>query len=174
MSFDAAYEALTDHDDDARWAYGTGFADPMAGVPTDVPDTIDREFERIHDERFGQDSGFRQGGVQLTGFQVHAVAATTKPDLDTEEPEEATAPDSREVYWSELGEAVATPIHRMEVPQVGGGIHGPALVELPESVIVIRPGQSGAWDDLGNFVVEMESVSGESRASGASSQLLSS
>jgi len=33
---------------------------------------------------------------------------------------------------------------------------------------------SGAWDDLGNFVVEMESVSGESRASGASSQLLSS
>jgi len=27
MAFDAAYEALTDHDDDSRWAYGTGFAD---------------------------------------------------------------------------------------------------------------------------------------------------
>jgi ring-1,2-phenylacetyl-CoA epoxidase subunit PaaC len=42
MSFDAAYEALTDHDDDTRWAYGTGFADPLAGVATAVPDDIDR------------------------------------------------------------------------------------------------------------------------------------
>ena len=42
MSFDAAYEALTDHDDDARWAYGTGFADPLAGVATAVPAGVDR------------------------------------------------------------------------------------------------------------------------------------
>jgi ring-1,2-phenylacetyl-CoA epoxidase subunit PaaC len=41
MSFDAAYEALTDHDDDARWAYGTGFADPLAGVSSAVPDGTD-------------------------------------------------------------------------------------------------------------------------------------
>jgi ring-1,2-phenylacetyl-CoA epoxidase subunit PaaC len=42
MSFDAAYEALTDHDDDSRWAYGTGFADPLAGVETAVPPGVDR------------------------------------------------------------------------------------------------------------------------------------
>jgi len=42
MSFDDAYEALTDHDDDARWAYGTGFADPLSGVSTAVPEGIDR------------------------------------------------------------------------------------------------------------------------------------
>jgi ring-1,2-phenylacetyl-CoA epoxidase subunit PaaC len=42
MAFDAAYEALTDHDDDSRWAYGTGFADPLAGVPTAVPSGVDR------------------------------------------------------------------------------------------------------------------------------------
>jgi ring-1,2-phenylacetyl-CoA epoxidase subunit PaaC len=41
MAFDAAYEALTDHDDDARWAYGTGFADPLAGVSTTVPSDVD-------------------------------------------------------------------------------------------------------------------------------------
>ncbi|MEV4641881.1 1,2-phenylacetyl-CoA epoxidase subunit PaaC [Actinoplanes sp. NPDC049548] len=43
MSFDAAYEALTDHDDDARWAYGTGFTDPLAGVDTAVPSDVDRD-----------------------------------------------------------------------------------------------------------------------------------
>jgi ring-1,2-phenylacetyl-CoA epoxidase subunit PaaC len=41
MSFDDAYQALTDHDDDARWAYGTGFADPLAGVPTELPEGVD-------------------------------------------------------------------------------------------------------------------------------------
>ncbi|MBM2622628.1 phenylacetate-CoA oxygenase subunit PaaC [Actinoplanes sp. LDG1-06] len=41
MSFDDAYQSLTDHDDDARWAYGTGFSDPLAGVPTALPDGVD-------------------------------------------------------------------------------------------------------------------------------------
>jgi ring-1,2-phenylacetyl-CoA epoxidase subunit PaaC len=42
MAFDDAYDALTDHEDDSRWAYGTGFADPLAGVPTAVPSDVDR------------------------------------------------------------------------------------------------------------------------------------
>lgn len=42
MAFDDAYGALTDHDDDARWAYGTGFTDPLAGVPDELPNGVDR------------------------------------------------------------------------------------------------------------------------------------
>ncbi|MEV6343627.1 1,2-phenylacetyl-CoA epoxidase subunit PaaC [Actinoplanes sp. NPDC051851] len=42
MAFDDAYQALTDHDDDARWAYGTGFTDPLAGVPGGFPEGVDR------------------------------------------------------------------------------------------------------------------------------------
>ncbi|MDR7302275.1 1,2-phenylacetyl-CoA epoxidase subunit PaaC [Haloactinomyces albus] len=39
MSFDNAYEALVaeDVDADTRWAFGTGFDDPLAGVDTTVP-----------------------------------------------------------------------------------------------------------------------------------------
>ncbi|MCE7006500.1 phenylacetate-CoA oxygenase subunit PaaC [Kibdelosporangium philippinense] len=40
MSFDNAYEALTE-DNDARWAFGTGFADPLAGLDTTVPSGLD-------------------------------------------------------------------------------------------------------------------------------------
>ena len=36
MGFDNAYEALTE-DNDPRWAFGTGFVDPLAGVDTAVP-----------------------------------------------------------------------------------------------------------------------------------------
>ncbi|MCO5994234.1 1,2-phenylacetyl-CoA epoxidase subunit PaaC [Actinoallomurus rhizosphaericola] len=40
MSFDNVYEALSG-DGDARWAFGTGFADPLAGVDTTVPPDVD-------------------------------------------------------------------------------------------------------------------------------------
>ncbi|ROP39766.1 1,2-phenylacetyl-CoA epoxidase subunit PaaC [Saccharothrix texasensis] len=41
MSFDNAYEALIDGHEDAHWAFGTGFAEPLAGVDREVPD-VDR------------------------------------------------------------------------------------------------------------------------------------
>ncbi|SDM71823.1 1,2-phenylacetyl-CoA epoxidase subunit PaaC [Allokutzneria albata] len=43
MSFDNAYEGLNEeHGDDARWAYGTGFADELSGVDRALPSTVDK------------------------------------------------------------------------------------------------------------------------------------
>ena len=41
MSFDNAYEAISENNDETRWAFGTGFADPLAGVDTSVPEGVD-------------------------------------------------------------------------------------------------------------------------------------
>jgi ring-1,2-phenylacetyl-CoA epoxidase subunit PaaC len=42
MGFDTAYEAISeDTDTGHRWAFGTGFTDPLAGVDTAVPPGID-------------------------------------------------------------------------------------------------------------------------------------
>lgn len=41
MSFDNAYEALADAADDSRWAFGTGFDDPLSGVDSTVPEGVD-------------------------------------------------------------------------------------------------------------------------------------
>ena len=41
MPFDSAYEAITEENDSHRWAFGTGFTDPLAGVDTSVPAGID-------------------------------------------------------------------------------------------------------------------------------------
>ncbi|SMQ14272.1 ring-1,2-phenylacetyl-CoA epoxidase subunit PaaC [Streptomyces sp. Ag82_O1-12] len=42
MSDDHVYMTLAEgHDDDTRWAYGTGFEDPLHGVDTTVPDDVD-------------------------------------------------------------------------------------------------------------------------------------
>jgi ring-1,2-phenylacetyl-CoA epoxidase subunit PaaC len=42
MGFDTAYEAINEGDDPGhRWAYGTGFTDPLAGVDTTLPVGVD-------------------------------------------------------------------------------------------------------------------------------------
>jgi ring-1,2-phenylacetyl-CoA epoxidase subunit PaaC len=42
MSDDHVYLTLAEgHEDDARWAYGTGFQDPLHGVDTTVPEGVD-------------------------------------------------------------------------------------------------------------------------------------
>jgi ring-1,2-phenylacetyl-CoA epoxidase subunit PaaC len=42
MHEETVYDALTAaHGDEARWAFGTGFDDPLAGVDTTVPDGVD-------------------------------------------------------------------------------------------------------------------------------------
>jgi ring-1,2-phenylacetyl-CoA epoxidase subunit PaaC len=41
MSFDNAFEGLTEGNDDPRWAFGTGFEDPLSGVDTSVPSGVD-------------------------------------------------------------------------------------------------------------------------------------
>jgi ring-1,2-phenylacetyl-CoA epoxidase subunit PaaC len=44
MSDDTPYEGLNDeHADDHRWAFGTGFTDPLEGIDTTVPAGIDAE-----------------------------------------------------------------------------------------------------------------------------------
>ncbi|MBA0126659.1 phenylacetate-CoA oxygenase subunit PaaC [Haloechinothrix sp. YIM 98757] len=41
MSFDNAYEAITEQND-ARWAFGTGFDSPLSGVDSELPEGVDR------------------------------------------------------------------------------------------------------------------------------------
>jgi ring-1,2-phenylacetyl-CoA epoxidase subunit PaaC len=42
MAFDTPYEAITEETDSGhRWAFGTGFTDPLAGVNASLPDGVD-------------------------------------------------------------------------------------------------------------------------------------
>ncbi|NDL60668.1 1,2-phenylacetyl-CoA epoxidase subunit PaaC [Phytoactinopolyspora mesophila] len=43
MGFDNAYESITEGVDDARWAFGTGFEDPLSGIDTTLPDGVDAD-----------------------------------------------------------------------------------------------------------------------------------
>ena len=58
MTDESAYQALiaTDSDGDARWAFGTGFHDPLAGIDTSVPVGVDGDDLAIYCCMLGDDA----------------------------------------------------------------------------------------------------------------------
>jgi N-methylhydantoinase A len=124
---------------------------PASRIDDGAVELIDQRFEEVHEQLFGRGSGDRSGGIDFTAFQVRATAKTGRAELTPDERREPGG-RSRPVYWSELRDLRDTPIYE-EVPR--GSIDGPALIELPDTVIVIRPGQRGEPDAAGNFLIDL-------------------
>jgi N-methylhydantoinase A len=57
----------------------------------------------------------------------------------------------REVWWYELGEARTTPAYDGNALTPGNSLDGPAIVELPETTVVVRPGERCDMDEYGNL-----------------------
>ena len=124
---------------------------PTGQIDDDAVQRIDRRFEEVHEQLFGRGSGDRTGGIDFTAFQVRATAKTGKAELISDDRREPTR-HTRPVYWSEVRDHLQTPVYD-QVPHRPDP--GPALIELQDTVIVIRPGQHGAPDPAGNYIIEL-------------------
>jgi N-methylhydantoinase A len=124
---------------------------PSGAVDDSSVAALEHDFEVIHDQLFGKGSGFRAGGIDFTAFQLRATARTTKPDLV---PEAADSGDHerRRIYWPELRDQVETAVY---TAAPADELAGPALIQLPDTVIVVRPGQRGRVDGVGNYVIDL-------------------
>lgn len=157
--FDADRIALTRR---IRMKYAMQVHDVEVPVdPSDLeqagPDELIRRFGEIYENLFGVGSGFREGGVEITGFQVRARGETEKTDfaaLDNAEVLESAAAE-RNIYWGEIEQFTPTPVWEIGHGQSIPPLVGPALVQLPDSVVVIRPGQSAEMDELGNIIIHI-------------------
>jgi N-methylhydantoinase A len=114
-------------------------------------------FGVIYENLFGTGSGYREGGVEITGFRVRARGETEKVEFVARDdmPLLATAQTEREIFWGETGKLTPTPVweigHGQRIPTLAG----PALVQLPDSVVVIRPGQRAEMDEFGNIIIHV-------------------
>jgi N-methylhydantoinase A/oxoprolinase/acetone carboxylase beta subunit len=62
---------------------------------------------------------------------------------------------SRRVYWQELGGLADTPVLRLGEGRLDEDLEGPLLLELPDTVVVLRPGQRARYSELGSLVIEV-------------------
>src|SRR5262249_56029789 len=120
----------------------------------------DGGWERVE----GGGAGLRGGGVEIVTYRVRTTAAGTKPALrpaaerSASPPSESRAP-SRRVFWSELGDFDATPVFWGERLEPGNRIAGPAIIQVPDTTIVVHPGQIARLDPYRNVLVDLPPTS---------------
>lgn len=130
---------------------------PLAGRldTSDEQAAFSEQFHAEYEQLFGRGAGYRQGGMAVTGLAVRLTMPVPKPQIVKVERQPAETGE-REVYWPELGGFMTTPVVRVTGPGPEGQMAGPLLVELPDTVVRVWPGQSAWFDDYGNLIIEQD------------------
>jgi N-methylhydantoinase A len=123
----------------------------------DLLEATEADFHRIYAELHGEGAGYKEGGSRVTAFIVRGQGLTEDPQLSAHGDEDTVPAEhkKRSVYWSEFGEFRETDVLSAHGTSVGGVFDGPMLIELPDTVVVLRPGQRARFDDLGSLLIDL-------------------
>jgi N-methylhydantoinase A len=132
----------------------------------DTAEQIERFIER-YEQHYGKGSAFADAGTQIGIFRVFARGRLRTPALPNIEEQEAPVSESREVYWRDLGGFQATDVIPGHSLGANFTFEGPAILDLPDTTVVVPPGASGRVDRLGSIVIDVGASAEQERASAA-------
>jgi N-methylhydantoinase A len=112
------------------------------------PDELRAAFESLHEERYGYSDA--EQTLELVTIRVTAITPGVDVSLagSDEETEVSRSTRTAVIGGSETGVAVLR-----GSPGAGTEIEGPAIVELPESTLLVTPGWRGSVDATGTIVL---------------------
>jgi N-methylhydantoinase A len=116
---------------------------------------IAEDFARVYERLHGSGSGHPEGGIEITGFILRGRGLTDPPRLAAPQAGGSPQRTSRQVYWHELDGFADTPVLRLESGTVREPLEGPLLIELPDTVIVLRPAQTADFAENGSLVIDV-------------------
>lgn len=137
---------------------------PVSGgnLDTSILEASVEEFERRYAQLYGAGSGFREAGIFGITFRVRGVGVLeVSPKFDdleasvSEDASDAIA-TRRQVCLDGTKGFVETPIYDHSLLRTGHVIHGPAVIEVPTTSVVIRDGMKGQIDRFGNLHIETQ------------------
>jgi N-methylhydantoinase A len=136
---------------------------PVSGGRLDAAalEQIVADFHRRYETVYGRGAGFREARVEIVTYRVRASAVSAKPRIAAA-PESDSVPatdaraGTRPVYWSELGDFEPTPIFWGERLAPGNVVPGPAIVQVPDTTIVVHPFESARVDPYGNVLIDLD------------------
>lgn len=134
---------------------------PVTGGPLDAAalEQLVADFHHRYETVYGRGAGFREARVEIVTYRVRAAAASPKPRI-VAAPERDAVPapaaraDTRPVYWSELGDFDATPVFWGERLEPGNVVPGPAIIQVPDTTIVVHPFETARVDPYGNVLID--------------------
>jgi N-methylhydantoinase A len=118
------------------------------------------DFHRRYETVYGHGAGFAEARVEVVTYRVRASAVSPKPRVVAapeggREPAAGARAAARPVYWSELGDFDTTPVFLGERLAPGNVIAGPAIVQVPDTTIVVHPFQTARVDAYGNVLIDL-------------------
>ncbi len=118
------------------------------------------DFHRRYETVYGTGAGFREARVEIVTYRVRTSSVSVKPAIRPQPEQGATPPAeagarARQVYWAERGDFELTPVFWGEYLRPGNRVPGPAIVQVPDTTIVVHPGQSARLDPYGNVLVDL-------------------
>jgi N-methylhydantoinase A len=128
------------------------------------PDLRERFYQR-YEKLYGGGSSLQGSRLEVVTFRVRAAAHTPRPQVrrakipSADIAGEAVLP-SRSIYWDEKREIIDTRAFDGTHLLHGNRILGPAIVETPDTTVVVRPGQALTVDTLGNFELSIGAAAG--------------
>jgi N-methylhydantoinase A len=150
--------------DRVRLEFTASFKYQLQAHVVPVPITLDavddieavvEQFEQRYRDLYGEESGFRAAGIELTGFTCKGTYERTSTRVRTTETRDGTLEPAahRPVHWVDRGETVDTPVYRWSAANAGATIAGPAIVELAETTIVVPSDFRATSDEFTNLLM---------------------
>jgi N-methylhydantoinase A len=123
-------------------------------------ETLAADFHRRYETLYGPGAGVREARVEIVTFRVRTTAPSPKPAIRPAPERGATPPaearaGTRQVYWAETADFEATPVFWGERLLPGNRLAGPAIVQVPDTTIVVHPGQVARLDPYGNVLIDL-------------------
>jgi N-methylhydantoinase A len=128
---------------------GQAFELAIAGSTRPQPEALREAFEAEHEDRYGYSDS--EQTLELVTIRVTATTPGAEIELTAEEQDAELRRSRRRAVVD--GEEVEIDVLRGE-PGPGTEIGGPAVVELPESTLLVAPGWSGRIDSTGTIRME--------------------
>ena len=121
----------------------------------DIDALVDR-FEKKYEQIYGKGTALRGSGVEFTVLRTEAVLPVAKP---APAPAPKRAADAkpvarRKVYFYRLG-LQDTAVYRSEDLGPGARIEGPAIIERPDTTVVVGVGQTFEIEPHGNMIIHL-------------------
>jgi N-methylhydantoinase A/acetone carboxylase, beta subunit len=132
-------------------------------TPADVDAAVDR-FEERYESIYGRGTALRNSGVEFITVRVEGTRPLAIPAMtaDTIATGPATPVATRRVYFYREG-FHDLPVYRWTDLAVGTRIEGPAIVERPDTTIVIGLTQRAEIEPLGNMIIERKTGAGDAK-----------
>jgi len=125
---------------------------PMEAVDLDL---LLVTFIENYELRFGEGSAFTAAGVEMVTWRVVATGKLERPEIKgSASGSNGAAPASSRTQRVYEGEWLDAAVYDEAALHVGADIAGPAIVELPDTTIVVGRAQRATVDEHSNVIIE--------------------